>query len=77
MRTTKEHRELYSMLCGDLNGKEIQKKKDICVPQLTQKLTHIVRQLFSNQSLKAKKKYFSEPPNILFLHVQHSNSVFL
>ena len=23
---TVEHRELYSVLCGDLNGKEIQKK---------------------------------------------------
>ena len=24
-------RELYSMLCGDLNGKEIQKRGDICI----------------------------------------------
>ena len=25
------HKELYSMLCGDLNGKEIQKKKELYV----------------------------------------------
>ena len=25
------HRELYSMLSGDLNGKEIQKRGDICI----------------------------------------------
>ena len=24
-----QHRELYSMLCGDLNGKEIQKRRDM------------------------------------------------
>ena len=24
-------RELYSMLCGDLNGKEIQKRVDMCI----------------------------------------------
>ena len=28
---TVEHRELYSVLCGDLNGKEIQKRGDICI----------------------------------------------
>ena len=27
MRTYIEHKELYSGLCGDLNGKEIQKNK--------------------------------------------------
>ena len=27
MRTTVQKKELYSVLCGDLNGKEIQKKK--------------------------------------------------
>jgi len=26
-----QHRELYSVLCGDLNGKEIQRRGDICV----------------------------------------------
>ena len=33
MRTysTAQHRELYSVLCGDLNGKEIQKRGDICI----------------------------------------------
>ena len=25
------HRELYSVLCGDLNGKEIQKRGDVCI----------------------------------------------
>ena len=25
------HRELYSVLCGDLNGKEIQKGGDTCI----------------------------------------------
>ena len=30
---TNEHRELYSVLCSDLNGKEIQKRGDtgVCV----------------------------------------------
>ena len=28
---TVEHRELYSVLSGDLNGKEIQKTGDICI----------------------------------------------
>ena len=26
-----QHRELYSELCGDLNGKEIQKRGDTCI----------------------------------------------
>ena len=26
-----QHRELYSMLCGDQNGKEIPKREDICI----------------------------------------------
>ena len=26
-----QHRELYSVLCGDLNGKKIQKRGYICV----------------------------------------------
>ena len=30
MRPTLYHRKLYSMVCGDLNGKEIHKKKGIC-----------------------------------------------
>ena len=25
------HRELYSVLFGDLNGKEIQKREDMCI----------------------------------------------
>ena len=25
-----QHRELYSVLCGDLSGKEIQKGRDVC-----------------------------------------------
>ena len=25
------HRELCSVLCGDLNGKEIQKRGDVCI----------------------------------------------
>ena len=28
---TVQHRELYSVLCGDLNGKEIQKGGDVCI----------------------------------------------
>ena len=31
MRTYYIHRGLYSMLCGDLNGKEVQKGGDICI----------------------------------------------
>ena len=31
MRSTVERRELYSALCGDLDGKEIQKRRDICI----------------------------------------------
>ena len=32
MRPTEQHRELYSMLCGDPNGKEIQQRGDtLCV----------------------------------------------
>ena len=31
MRNTVQHRELYSMLCGDLNREEIQKRGDICI----------------------------------------------
>ena len=30
MRTYYRAQELYSMLCGDLNGKEIHKRGDIC-----------------------------------------------
>ena len=30
MRTDCIYRELYSVFCGDLNGKEIQKGGDIC-----------------------------------------------
>ena len=26
-----QHRELHSVLCGDLNGMEIQKRWDICI----------------------------------------------
>ena len=29
---TVQHRELYLMHCGDLNGKEIQKRWNICIP---------------------------------------------
>ena len=29
MRTYGKHRELYFVLCGDLNGKEIQEKIDL------------------------------------------------
>ena len=28
---TVQHRELYSVLCGDLYGKELQKKGDTCI----------------------------------------------
>ena len=31
MRTYCIHKELYSVLCGDLNGKAIQKSGDTCV----------------------------------------------
>ena len=31
MRSTVEHRELYSVLCGDLDGKETQKSGNICI----------------------------------------------
>ena len=34
MRTSYKHRELYSGLCGDLNGKEIQRREDythVCI----------------------------------------------
>ena len=46
------------VLCADLNGKEIQKRGDICIciadsPYLTEGTNNIVRQLDSN-----KKKFF-------------------
>ena len=28
---TQQHRELYPVLCGDLNGEEIQGKGDTCI----------------------------------------------
>ena len=38
--STVEHKELYSVLCGDLNGKEIQKRGDKCKHMaVQQKLT--------------------------------------
>ena len=48
------------MLCGDLNGKEIQKKGRYIyiyiIDSLCQKLTNIVKQLYSNKNLKKEKK---------------------
>ena len=60
---TLQHRELYSMLYGDLNGKKIQKRGDIYIYIHThthqlihfavqQKLTYIVKQRYSNKILK-------------------------
>ena len=31
MKTYCQHRELYSVLCGDLSGKEIWKRGDLCI----------------------------------------------
>ena len=47
------HRELYPMLCGDLNGKEIFKRGDTCISRAdslccTAEANNIVKQLYSN-----------------------------
>ena len=35
-----EHRKLYSVLCGDLNGKEMQRRGDICMHMEKEMATH-------------------------------------
>ena len=57
MRTDYMAQELYLMLCGDINGKEIQKRGDICI-HVADSLcctaeTNILNQLHFN---KIKKK---------------------
>ena len=56
---TVQLRELYSVLCGDLNGKEIQKWWEICIHVAdllccTVETNNIVKQLYSN-----KKNFFN------------------
>ena len=54
--------ELYSVLCSDLNGKEMQTRGDICIriadfTLLYNRNQHsTVKQLYSNKSKKKKKK---------------------
>ena len=47
-------KELYSALCGDLNGKEIQKRGDLCThladSLYSRDLHNIVKQLYSNKN---------------------------
>ena len=60
------HRELYSVLCGDLNGKGIQKRGDISILQLIhfgvqQKLTqHCKATILQLKKFKKKKKQEKE-----------------
>ena len=60
MRTYYIAQELYAVLCGDLNGKEIQKRGGICV-HIADSLCCTVetnRTLYSNYTpIKIKKKY--------------------
>ena len=53
-----QHQELYSVLCGDLNRKEIQKRGDICIC-IADSLcctveNNIIKQLYSNKNLKRR-----------------------
>ena len=55
------HRKLNSVLYGDLNGKEIQKRGDICIHMTgslccTAENNNIVNQLYSNKKLILKRK---------------------
>lgn len=57
MGTYYEALELYSMLCGDLSGKEIQKRGNrwLCVADdfaVQQKVNGIVKQLYTNKNNK-------------------------
>ena len=57
MKPTLQHRELYSRLCGDLNGKEIPPREDIRI-HVADSLCHTVETnmtLSSNQTLQKKK----------------------
>ena len=61
---TVQHRELYLMHCGDLNGKEIQKGRDICICMadlLHSRNEHnIVKQLYSNKNQLKNKTIIKE-----------------
>ena len=60
------------MLCGDLNGKEIQKEGIYIYNWLTfQKLTNTVKQLYSNKNLK-KKSWTQWGTNLLAYTGVHS-----
>ena len=49
MKTYLQHRELHSMLCGDLDGKEIQKRGISMADSLCWTAeNNIVKQLYSN-----------------------------
>ena len=66
MRTYCMHRELYSLLCGDLNGKEILKRRNICT-QKAGPLYYIAEtdSSISNYTpIKKKKKRSTEVKNL-------------
>ena len=59
MKPTLQHGELYSRLCGDLNGKEIPKREDTRI-HVADSLCHTVETnmtLSSNHTLQKKKEY--------------------
>ena len=56
---TAQHREPYSKLFGELNGKEIQKGGDVCICMADSLCctaeTNIVKQLFSNKIFRKEE----------------------
>ena len=61
MRTTVQKKELYSVLCGDLNGKEIQKKRRYMYAYgwftllYSRNQYNTVKQLYSNEKKNFQK----------------------
>ena len=61
-----QHREPYSVLCGDLNGKEIQKQRediDICVADSLRYTAETNRTVESNCNPIKKNFFFKSLPN--------------
>ena len=58
-------RELYSMLCGDLSGKEIQGREDICMLLTDLLCCYMVKQLYSNLKKKCFNPLKKKNPEII------------
>ena len=70
MRNYCRHRELYSVLCGDLNGKEIRKREDTCVRRADSlcraaETNNIAKQLCSIKKIKLSKSLQGQSPLLL------------